>query len=386
MSQSPFFSILLPTKNRSHLVGYAIRSVLQQDFTDFELIICDNDDDPDATRRVAEKYSDPRIKYIRTGGLDMIANWNTALDAATGQHVTVLEDKMIFYSGALAAIKPLIESSPSGIVVWKRDVIEDEGETPILIKQPQTKDAILTAEAVLQKVVTNVMANWTILPRGLCCTVPKLVIDAIVDKTGRQFYEEVSPDFVSAIKLLAHVEEYTMAGGVFTLITSNKVSNGKRISRRKFKDYSYFMGNKQFELHLEDVYVKSQWIVVNSVIADYLHQRRVLGGKLKEFDVSNRNYFEMLFRELLINSIAEKKVLWDKKEIWQLFSGGDGFIFNAWYATKNVAGHGLRKLSRGQQSSQFRKSRQTLSCQASKDFVDEYLVGRAMIEGRSEYA
>jgi len=385
MNQSPYFSILLPTKNRSHLVGHAIRSVIQQDFTDFELIVCDNDDDPDATRQVVEKYTDLRIKYIRTGGLDMISNWNTALDAATGQHVTVLEDKMIFYARALAAIKRLIEASSSGIVVWKRDVIDDESATPVLVQQVISENTVLSSEDVLQKVVSNVMDNWTILPRGLCCSVPKSTIDAITEKTGRSFYEAVSPDFVSAIKLLAHIEEYILSGSVFTLITSNKVSNGKLLSQRKFKDLSYFMGNNEFNLKLEDVYVKSEWIVVNSVIADYLKQRRELEGKLDKFDVSNRHYFEMLFRELIVNSQSEKKILWELHEIWQLFSGGDGVIRNSWYAVASMIARLFKKITHAKSKIRTAKRVLALTGADSNQFVSQYLAGTARIGQRGSY-
>ncbi len=382
---SPFFSILLPTKNRSHLVGYAIRSVLQQDFTNFELIICDNDDDPDATRRVVKQYSDQRIKYIRTGGLDMIANWNTALNAATGQHVIVLEDKMIFYAGALAAIKQIIEVSPSGIVVWKTDIIEDEGEIPVLIHQHVAEDELLTSEVVLKKVVTNVMFNWAILPRGLCCSVPKATIDAIMLKTGNPFYEEISPDFVSAIKLLWYIDNYIMSGNTFNLITSNKVSNGKNVLFRKFKDFDYFMGNKKFQLNLENVYVKSQWIQVNLVIADYLNQRSHLGGKLERFRVSNRNYFEMLFQELLVTSIHEKKILWNKEEIWQLFSGGDGWIANGKYGISFITGLLMNKLLKYKRRTRGNVLKLPISTESLK-FVEEYLNGTAMIKGRKAFA
>ena len=47
---APRFSVVLPTKGRSFLVGHAIRSVLAQTFPDFELIVTDNDDG-DATRQ-----------------------------------------------------------------------------------------------------------------------------------------------------------------------------------------------------------------------------------------------------------------------------------------------------------------------------------------------
>jgi glycosyltransferase involved in cell wall biosynthesis len=40
----PFFSIAIPTKNRSDRVGNAIKSVLGQTFTDVEVVVCDNSD------------------------------------------------------------------------------------------------------------------------------------------------------------------------------------------------------------------------------------------------------------------------------------------------------------------------------------------------------
>jgi glycosyltransferase involved in cell wall biosynthesis len=44
MKTPPLISILLPTKNRSGTLPWAIASLLQQTFTDFEVIIADNDD------------------------------------------------------------------------------------------------------------------------------------------------------------------------------------------------------------------------------------------------------------------------------------------------------------------------------------------------------
>lgn len=55
---NPLISILIPTKNRSFLVGYAIKSVLIQTFTNFELIVIDNDDNPEATKKVVTSYDD----------------------------------------------------------------------------------------------------------------------------------------------------------------------------------------------------------------------------------------------------------------------------------------------------------------------------------------
>jgi hypothetical protein len=214
--------------------------------------------------------------------------------------------------------------------------------------------------------------------------VPKRIINQIVEKTGRPFYEATSPDFVSSVKLLAYTNEFLLSGQVFTLITSNKVSNGRRFSQRKDNSFSYFSGNKKFEVQLNGVYVKSRWIAGNLVIADYLNQQRLLGGKLNDFDVINRNYFEMLFHELLVNSLAEKKVLWQKNEVWQLFKGGDGLIRNSYYAATMVINKFISRPTRSKKKQQL--LRQKVPTSISSDFIDHYLLGVVKITNRKSYS
>lgn len=185
----------------------------------------------------------------------------------------------------------------------------------------------------------------------------------------RPFYDEVSPDFVSAIKLLAHIEKYTLSGGYPDYLEQSQ--QWQEDLSAEIQGLQLFYGNKNFELKLEDVYVKSKLILVNSVIADYLKQRRELGGRLAEFGVSHRHYFEMLFRELIVNSRAAKKVIWEKREIWQLFSGGDGLLMNSWYAIVSVASQLTKKFSRAS----HRKIAVALKSEDSNQFVEQYLRG-----------
>ena len=55
----PFFSIILPTKNRSFIIANTIESILGQTYIDFEFIIIDNSDDLDTCNLVLT-YPDVR--------------------------------------------------------------------------------------------------------------------------------------------------------------------------------------------------------------------------------------------------------------------------------------------------------------------------------------
>lgn len=58
----PVFSIIIPTYNRADKVCRALKSVVNQSFTDFEILVMD-DGSTDNTSEMVESFSDLRIKY-----------------------------------------------------------------------------------------------------------------------------------------------------------------------------------------------------------------------------------------------------------------------------------------------------------------------------------
>lgn len=87
----PPVSIIIPTYNRSHILGRAIDSVLKQTFTDYELLIID-DASTDGTEDLVKKYNDNRIQYYkhdRNKGAP--AARNTGLRFARGEFIAFLD-------------------------------------------------------------------------------------------------------------------------------------------------------------------------------------------------------------------------------------------------------------------------------------------------------
>jgi glycosyltransferase involved in cell wall biosynthesis len=87
----PTVSVIVPTYNRAHLIGRTIRSVLNQTFPDFELIVVD-DASIDDTKNVVASFGDPRIRYIRRrqNGWASAAR-NTGIKAAQGKYICFLD-------------------------------------------------------------------------------------------------------------------------------------------------------------------------------------------------------------------------------------------------------------------------------------------------------
>ena len=85
-------SVCIPTYNRSHYLQYAVNSVLNQTYTDYELIICD-DASPDDTATVVSQYQDSRICYIQhPQNIGRSKNMRSGFSSATGEYFIKFDD------------------------------------------------------------------------------------------------------------------------------------------------------------------------------------------------------------------------------------------------------------------------------------------------------
>jgi glycosyltransferase involved in cell wall biosynthesis len=92
---NPYFSIVLPTYNRSQMLGKAIGSLIEQTFTNWELIIID-DGSTDDTKEVVENYHDSRIQYFYQTNQERSAARNNGVEKANGKYICFLDSDDYF--------------------------------------------------------------------------------------------------------------------------------------------------------------------------------------------------------------------------------------------------------------------------------------------------
>ena len=127
-SKSPKISVMLLTYNRAKLLPRAIKSVLNQTFGDFELVIVNNAATDNTGEIIQGFLGDNRIVYKKHekntgpfGGL------NTALDTVTGKYVINLSDDDELLPDALETISEKFDQlSPKGIKILWFDCIDAE--------------------------------------------------------------------------------------------------------------------------------------------------------------------------------------------------------------------------------------------------------------------
>jgi glycosyltransferase involved in cell wall biosynthesis len=123
-----FFTVVIPTHNRSSLLKRAIDSVLCQTYDNFEIIIVD-DHSIDKTYQMVKSYSDPRITYMlnqRSKGA--CGARNTGIYAAKGKWVAFLDDDDVWYADKLKFQFELISKSNSSVGLICTDYVSYKGE------------------------------------------------------------------------------------------------------------------------------------------------------------------------------------------------------------------------------------------------------------------
>lgn len=90
-SPGPKFTVVLNTFNRAQIVPDAVRSVLDQTWSDFELLVVD-DGSSDGTADAIARFSDERVRYIHRPNGGLAAARNTGLREARGEFVTFMDD------------------------------------------------------------------------------------------------------------------------------------------------------------------------------------------------------------------------------------------------------------------------------------------------------
>jgi glycosyltransferase involved in cell wall biosynthesis len=130
---TPFFSIVLPTFNRAHLVGRAIESIRAQTFADWELIIID-DGSWDNTFEIIQPFvlNDDRLRYHYAQNRGLAMARNTGIQMSIGEYITFLDSDDEYAPEHLALRaeylkeRPEVELLHGGVEVIGPEMVADK--------------------------------------------------------------------------------------------------------------------------------------------------------------------------------------------------------------------------------------------------------------------
>ena len=318
----PLFSIIIPTRNRSELLTSAVASALNQSFSNYEIIVSDNSEDPnvtiDALRSVPGWQNNSKCKYIRpTNYLHMPDHWDFATSHANGEYVAILTDRFVMRPSTLGVLSKIVSNSQTNspdIVVWPMQS-EFSEQTGIQHTADFTgKRNILSSREMLTDFAEFQHSfdggfYFNKLPRGLNSLYKKSFALKIIERHGRLFYPS-SPDYTAAFLFLAYSHNILYVDLPFYLSHGSK-SNGENC-------LIYGIG-----LHTVDRKVDRFTdcplpldTVFNSIIRDFLFVRTLVYPRLQSIKMNLvgyylTNYAEFIDKELM-GSPMDMKILYEQ--------------------------------------------------------------------------
>lgn len=123
-------SVTVPAFKEKYL-SRCIDSVLQQTYSNFELIIVD-DNSPQGLKKIVDSFSDSRISYYKNeigfGAEHVVGNWNMCIEKASGDYIICMGDDDMLLPNCLEEYVRIIKQFP-GLAVyhgWSEEIDEND--------------------------------------------------------------------------------------------------------------------------------------------------------------------------------------------------------------------------------------------------------------------
>ena len=288
-------SVVMPTADRAETLGSAIKTVVNQDYDNLQIIVSDNASEDD-TREVVRDFNDPRIEYVNPGErLGMASNWEYALDFVKGDYVFFLGDDDGLMPNACQHIACLLQATSSRAVAWEKP----NYSWPNSYAKPNHLDLRLDQKYFWMdgrsflKAIARGFTSYGRLPNLYTSFVSVNDVN-IIRKKNNRFFNSVTPDVYSGLVLGQAISPYIYSTRPFSINGGSAKSNGQSLNRPD--DFS-----KKF-VQESDININSQIPIISGSIAScvgesFLQAQKLgLVGRLK---LNQSRYHHLIYKDLV---------------------------------------------------------------------------------------
>ena len=162
---APQVSVVIPTRNRQHLIADAVGYALDQPGVTVEVVVVDDASD-DGTGDVLAEIDDQRLRVVRRRERGRLAAArNSGIGAASGRWVAFLDDDDLWSPDKLRLQLAAVEGSGAGFAYGGAVTVDDDLEPLHLWRQPEPKELLreLLALNVLPAGASNVLVRTALV-------------------------------------------------------------------------------------------------------------------------------------------------------------------------------------------------------------------------------
>lgn len=148
MKTTPAISIGMSVLNNQRTIAQAVRSIIRQTYTDWELLVFD-DGSSDGTPEIVRSFGDPRIRLFQDGkNRGLPARLNEAIAAASGEFFARMDGDDVSYPERLEMQLAFMRSHPEVDLVGGGVLVIDEGGRIVGKRMPPVGHEVICRKPV----------------------------------------------------------------------------------------------------------------------------------------------------------------------------------------------------------------------------------------------
>ena len=300
----PFFTVIIPQKNRAEYLRATLKTCMIQDYPNFEVVVsddCSDDNSVEVAQELAKR--DSRIKvYPHDHHLGMHDNFEFALNQARPGYVMALGGDDALTPNCIWRMYEILKESGRQLLTWIPASFyypEKEGDKNLFIvrraKQPYK---LIKSKDFLQQLNKTFRYQIDECPMFY---VKGVVSTELVERVKKRtkdgcFYYCPTPDGYSGVVLAGEVEDYVMSYEPLSIMGTTTKSQGKNYRRTdeksKFESQQFFNDSLRRTMH-EQLASQPYSPIVTLMSADYLLTAKDLPGW------PAKDYYEISFEQLI---------------------------------------------------------------------------------------
>jgi glycosyltransferase involved in cell wall biosynthesis len=141
-------SVIIPTYNAEKFIAKTVRSVLDQTYQDFEILIID-DASPDRSVEICQQFQDDRLRIISQANRGLPGARNTGIRAAQGEYIAFLDADDLWLPEKLATHVKHLDSRPDVGISFSYSAFIDDNDVLTGLHQKPKRLEHITPDYVL---------------------------------------------------------------------------------------------------------------------------------------------------------------------------------------------------------------------------------------------
>jgi glycosyltransferase involved in cell wall biosynthesis len=323
MERLPKVSVLMPVYNCAAYVLEAVQSILDQTFTDFELIVID-DVSTDGTLQLLRSVSDPRIRLIeKEVNTGLTKSLNMAMELARGEYLARMDGDDVSLPERFKLQVAFLDEHPEVLVVGGQCVILPTGKP---LEKPVQHDDILVA-----MLESNAIVHPSTMMRRV-----------LQDGSSFRYPEGMEPaeDYLLWCRLITRGRFHNLPEPVLLYrhhpeqVSRNRKASKMRVrSKARLELWNGLFGHRFHNMGLFDLY----WVQAtgNDVVLSFLAAMNELGSIVQDpapsgwskdrvADVVERRRVKLIRQLVMVPGVHSFRTLMRCRPVWMLIFKGLG--------------------------------------------------------------